>query len=77
MNMQRLVARACFGGVNGGGARAVRESGGARLHPSCKAMERGKQKASGHFEHGDEIPSVLCACLSLNLPSCTSGTVPL
>lgn len=64
-------------GVSGDGGRAERESVGARQHPSSKTMERGKLKAAGYFEHSDEIPSTLCAYLSLILHSCTDGAVPL
>lgn len=76
--MGRLVARSCLGRVvNGHGGRDVREGVHVRRHPSSKAMERGKLKAPGHFERSDEIPSTLCACLSLNLHSWADGIVPL
>lgn len=67
--MQRLVARACLG-VNGDDDRSVRESNGARQHPSSKAMDIGRVKTLGYSEHGDETPFTLRACLSLNLHSC-------
>lgn len=76
VDMQRLVARACLG-VNGDDVRSVRESGGARQHPSSKALERGRLKTLGYSEHSDETPFTLYACLSLNLHSCADGTVPL